>query len=99
MPKFLILWEILHEKSREDPTTTARTFGGLVERVKADISAGRMKEWGLFAEGGKGFLIAEGSEQEVYATILHYRPYTKFTLHQYLSVAEASNVTSSKYRE
>ncbi|MFQ5998773.1 MAG: hypothetical protein ACE5KO_05655 [Candidatus Bathyarchaeia archaeon] len=94
MPKFLILWEILHAKSREDPTTT-RTLDGLIERVKADIRAGRMKEWGLFAEGGKGFLIVEGSEQEVYATILHYRPYAKFTLHQYLSAAEASKVTKS----
>ena len=89
--KFLTLWELFSEKMPVDAEAFPRALRGLAQRVKQDIDGGKLREFGVFTEGGKGYMIAESSAKDLYATLLFYRRYSKLTVHSFISLEEVAD--------
>jgi len=49
-----------------------------LEMTKANIDTGSTKDWGVYAGGGEGYAIGEGSETEIYESALRFAPYFSF---------------------
>ena len=86
MAKFLLLWEIDMTKIPIDPKERLGGYSVLVNMVKNDYGKGKLKDWGEFSSLHKGYAIMEGTEEEVYADIMKYDPYVKFTVHPVVSI-------------
>ncbi len=59
--------------------------------VKKDFEGG-LRDWGLFAEGGAGYTIFEGTEQDIAQRLLKYYPYLKFKVYPVLSLEQAMEI-------
>jgi hypothetical protein len=57
-----------------------RLKGGLqmLEMVSGDLKAGLLTDWSITTDTGKGYAIAEGTETQLYESLIKYRPYTAF---------------------
>jgi hypothetical protein len=58
----------------------------LGEAVKAEMSSGKVTEWGSFCNGKDGYLFIEGTEQDVVSTMHKYTPYVAYELYPVLGV-------------
>jgi hypothetical protein len=58
----------------------------MCEAVKAEMSSGKITEWGNFCNGRDGYLIIDGTEQDVVSTMLKYTPHVAYELYPVLSV-------------
>ncbi len=87
MTKFLILWES-DNRVPVDPKERITNWTMLLNMVKDDFKSGGLTDWGEFAGGGRGYSIAEGTEQEIYMALSRYVPYVKFEVHPILSISQ-----------
>ena len=87
MTKFLILWES-DMRVPVDPKERITNWTMLLNMVKDDFKSGGLTDWGEFAGGGRGYSIAEGTEQEIYMALSRYVPYVKFEVHPILSISQ-----------
>lgn len=85
MTKFLIKWKT-ESFFNLPPEERLKLFIQMAESVKATIDAGTTKDWGIDAAGGSGYAIMEGTETEVYETLLKYRPYITFEVNPVISL-------------
>ena len=88
MTKFLILWESDMNRVPVDPKERITNWTMLLNMVKDDFKSGGLTDWGEFAGGGRGYSIAEGTEQEIYMALSRYVPYVKFEVHPILSMSQ-----------
>jgi len=56
----------------------------LMDMVKADLSSGKLKEWGTF-NGKDGYSIIEGTEQDVISGLLKFMPHVLYEVYPILS--------------
>ena len=61
----------------EKPEDRLKQFTTLMQTVQEDLKAGRMKDWGIFAEGVAGYAIVEGSETDLAMQSAKYTPYVE----------------------
>ncbi len=59
--------------------------------VKKDFEGG-LRDWGLFADGGAGYTIFEGTEQAIAQRLLRYSPYVKSKVYTVLSVEQGLEI-------
>jgi hypothetical protein len=85
MTKFLIKWkaESFYPPSKEE---RLKLWVSMAESTKADLDTGLMKDWGISVGSGEGYVIAEGSETEVWETCVKYRPYVRFEVTPVISI-------------
>lgn len=89
MTKYLILWNAVKAgvpEKTEDRSTQ------LLRMVQEDLKAGKMKDWGIFAEGGAGYAIFEGSETDLALEAGKYRPNIEGGVHTVLTVDQQMEV-------
>ncbi len=91
MTKFLTLWEMDTTKIPDKPKERIQNWTMLLNMVKKDFE-GRLQDWGLFAEGGAGYSISEGTEQDIALRLLKYYPYLKFKVYPIISVEQAMEI-------
>ncbi|MCJ7444248.1 MAG: hypothetical protein MUO26_06930 [Methanotrichaceae archaeon] len=87
MTKFLILWH--KNLIPEDPEKMAKQNLSLLEGVKAALKSGMLKDWGVYCDGYNGYVIAEGTEADIFATLLKWMPYILFDVHPVANVDQA----------
>ena len=95
MSKFLTLWETDNSKMPTNPDERAALFGKLTEMTKKMLDEGQIADWGIFAGGGAGYTISEGTEADVLKRILQFGPYVRFKVHPVLSIDELAQVMKS----
>jgi hypothetical protein len=92
MTKYFAKWWV--DSSRLPATLQENTEARvkMLEAVKADLSAGKMTDWGQFANGMAGYCIGEGSEEDVYALVYKYMPVIQFKVLPVLSADQSLNI-------
>ena len=95
MSKFLTLWEIESSKWPTDPNERAALIGKQMEMTKKMLDEGKITDWGIFAGGGGGYSIGEGTEADTFKRTMQFAPYIKFQVHPVLSHDEAAEVMKS----
>ena len=79
MTKFYVKWQLNPLSTPSDPEERAKLWVSMLEMVKADMLAGRIKDWGNCADGSGGYAIREeASEAEFFTSILKWMPYVTF---------------------
>ena len=58
----------------------------MLENVKADLKSGRFTDWGAYSEINGGYCVAEGTETDVFTSLLKWIPYVIFEVKPVLSV-------------
>ena len=91
MAKFLILWESDTTRMPESPEEQMVLFNRLMNMVDEDFKSG-MLDWGEFVGGGAGYVISEGTEQELALALMKYSPYMKFKVHPVLSASQVEEI-------
>ena len=95
MSKFLTLWESDSSKIPTDPNERAALFGKLMEMTKKMLDEGEVTDWGMFAGGGAGYTIGEGTQADVLKRTMQFAPYVRFKVHPVLSIDEVAKVMKS----
>jgi hypothetical protein len=90
MLKFYVRWRI----NPKQPIKTAEELEELellmLERVKANLQAGGLKDWGICVDGSGGYSVFEvASEAELFAYLRQSMPYVDFDVRQVLTVEQA----------
>ena len=86
MPRFLVLWTMVNARVPDAPEDAMKLFTQLTQMVQEDLKAGKMKEWGVFAEGGRGYAIFEGNEVDLAWETGKYTPYVELEARIFLTV-------------
>ena len=73
MTKFFMKWWV-DAKIPDTPQEGIKRMLKMLEMTKAELSAGRLTEWGQFSNGREGYAITEASAEDLCATMLKYRP-------------------------
>jgi hypothetical protein len=95
MPKFFNKWQTNPLAFPNDPAAIMKINMALLEMVKADFKSGKLKDWGVTADGINGYAIAECSEAEIFVMMLKYSPYIIseikpiFTVDESIEIAKA----------
>jgi hypothetical protein len=95
MSKFLTLWEVDNSRWPSDPKERATLIGKQLEMTKKLLDEGQISDWGVFAGGGAGYSIGEGTEADTLKRTMQFAPYIRFKVHPVLSVAEAAGIIKS----
>lgn len=58
-----------------------QAYAPMAQMVKQDMKSGLIEEWGAYLGEGRGFGLAEGSEEAVDKMAQRYIPFVRFTTH------------------
>ena len=86
MSKVLILWKGVNARVPADPKEAMKLFSFLTQTVQEDLKSGKLKDWGVFAEGSEGYAIYEGNEIDLAMEVGKYTPFIEFEARMVLSV-------------
>jgi len=85
MTKFFVKWWTDSSRLPASPQEAMELRLNLIGMVKADLSSGKMTEWGTFSNGKDGYVIIDGTEQDVLSTMLKYAPSVWYEVYPVLS--------------
>ena len=72
MTKFITLFELDRTRIPDSPEEQMQYFTMLQDMVKEDMKNGRTRDFGAFVGDLGGFIIREGTEQEIEMEIIKY---------------------------
>jgi len=79
MPKFYVKWQLNPLMIPPTPEERAKLWLSLLEMIKADMKAGKVKDWGNCCDGSGGYAIREeANEADLFAAMLRWVPYVSF---------------------
>lgn len=96
MTKFLTLWEIDRSKIPDSPEEQLQYWTMLLNMIKEDMKNGKTIGFGEFVGGFKGYVIREGTEQEIHMEISKYAKFTNHKTFPFLEVNELEEMLKSK---
>jgi len=91
--KFFMKWWVDSAKIPDTPQEGMKLRLKMLEAVKAELSAGRFTEWGQFSNDGEGYAITEASEEDLFATMLKYRPVIAYKVFPVLNADQSIEAT------
>jgi len=87
MPKFYMKWRPEVTQFPSKPEDMFKLGCSLCGMVKADLKAGRLKDWGVDPSGWSGYAVSEGlSETELSVALQKYAQYIHFEITPVLTV-------------
>ena len=87
MPKFYVKWHMDPTKTPADPEEMVKGWLLMAEMVKADMKAGKVKDFGVAAGGADGYAIREeASEADLFTALLKWMPSVQFEVTPVLAV-------------
>jgi len=86
MTKFLTLWKLDRTRIPDSPEEQMQYYAMLLNMIKEDMKNGRTIGFGAFVGGFKGYVIREGTEQEIHMEILKYSKFTKYKTFPFLEI-------------
>ena len=91
MAKFFVKWKMDPARISSDPEERVKSWLLMAEMVKADMKAGKVKDFGIAAGGGWGYAIREeASEAELFTALLKWSPFIGFEVTPVLTVEQAA---------
>jgi hypothetical protein len=85
MTKFHIEWK-QSSKIPEDPVKLAKLYLSHMELVKADLKSGKLTDFGQYSNGSSGYALVEGTEIDVFTTLMKWLPYVEFDVKPIVNV-------------
>ncbi len=92
MTKFLTLWELDRTKIPENPEDLGKYFTMLLNMIKEDMQNGKTIGFGAFVGGFKGYVMREGTEQEVHMEISKYSTFTNHKTFPFLEIEQLEDM-------
>jgi hypothetical protein len=89
MTRYHISWKLNPNLIPADPEQRGKMWLRLMEKVKAELDAGRMADWGIAADLSGGYSIRESDEQALLLAINAFTPYIITDVKPVLSVHPA----------
>ena len=87
MSKFYVRWQTNPQMIPSIPEERRKVLLSLLEMVKQDIKAGKIRDWGNVPGESAGYLIMEeASETDLLASLLKFMPYVGFEVKPILNV-------------
>lgn len=87
MSKFYARWQTNPQMIPSIPAERRKLLLSMLEMVKQDIKAGKMKDWGNVPGESAGYCIMEeASETDLLAGLLKFMPYVTFEVKPILAV-------------
>ncbi|MCX6682707.1 MAG: hypothetical protein NTY71_06970 [Methanoregula sp.] len=75
MTKYPVRWQVIPQMIPADPEQRVKLWVSLLEKVKADVDARGITDWGLFADASGGYTIRETDKETLCAAIIKMNPY------------------------
>jgi hypothetical protein len=94
--KFMTLWEVDRSKIPDSPEEQVQYWTMLLNMIKEDMKNGKTIGFGEFVGGFKGFVIREGTEQEIHMEISKYAKFTNHKTFSFLEVSDLEEMLQSK---
>ena len=88
MTKFLTLWELDRTRIPDSPEDQMQYFTMLMNMIKEDMKNGKTIGFGAFVGGFKGYVIREGTDQEIHMEILKYSKFTNHKTFPFLEISQ-----------
>lgn len=85
MTKFHVEWK-QSSKIPEDPVKLAKLYLSHMELVKADLKSGKLTDFGQYSNGSSGYILMEGTENDVFTTLMKWLPYVEFDVKPIVNV-------------
>ncbi len=85
MTKFHIEWK-QSSKIPDDPVKLAKLYLSHMEQIKADLKSGKLNDFRQYSNGSSGYLLIEGTENDVFTTLMKYLPYVEFDVKPIVNV-------------
>jgi len=92
----MTLWEVDRSKIPDSPEEQVQYWTMLLNMIKEDMKNGKTIGFGEFVGGFKGFVIREGTEQEIHMEISKYAKFTKHKTFPFLEVSELEEMLQFK---
>jgi hypothetical protein len=90
MSRYFVKWLMDPTKTPVNPEEMVKGWLAMAEMVKADIAAGKIKDFGIAAGGGWGYAVREeASEAELFTALLKWSPFIGFEVTPVLTVEQA----------
>jgi hypothetical protein len=89
MSRFYVKWNLTPSATPADPEQRVKLWMSMLEMVKADMKAGKLKDWGMCNNGDNGYAIyEETNDADLFANLLRWMPYVTFDAKPVLTVDE-----------
>ena len=85
MGRYLATFEANDSFLPSDPKEIGALMSKMAEITKQSMKEGKTTDWGMFLGGGKGYIIFEGTAQEMLQEAQKYAPYVLFHVQEVLS--------------
>ena len=95
MGKFLTLYELDRTRIPDSPEEQVKYYAMLQSMIKEDMKNGRTREFGAFVGGFKGFVIREGTEQEIEMEITKYAKFTNYKTYPFHDISQLEEIINS----
>ena len=92
MTKFLTLYELDRTRIPDSPEEQLQYYAMLQSMIKEDMKNGRTREFGAFVGGFKGFVIREGTEQEIEMEITKYAKFTNYKTYPFHDISQLEEI-------
>jgi hypothetical protein len=89
MPKFLIEWKGNVSLNSEDYANLPKITLSLLEMVKTGVKSNKITDWGAYCDLRTGYMIIEGTQDEIMPELLKYTPYVLFDVKPVINVDQA----------
>lgn len=86
MPKFFIEWEGNVSLNSEDYANLLKKTLSLLEMVKAGMKSHKITDWGAYGDLRTGYMIIEGTQEEIMTELLKYTPFVLFDVKPVVNV-------------
>ena len=78
MTKWYVEWKLTEQYWSLSDAERLKVGLQMLEMVNMDFQAGLIKDWSITTDTGKGYNIAEGTETQLYESLIKYRPHVTF---------------------
>jgi len=95
MAKYLLLWEGDNARIPVDPKERGAGYKLMLAMVKQGIQKGIVKDWGCFIGENNGYVVAEGTEEEIGNMAEQYVPFCTMKAHAVASVSQADELVKA----
>ncbi len=92
MTKFLTLWELDRTRIPDSPEEQMQYYAMLQNMIKEDMKNGKTIGFGAFVGGFKGYVIREGTEQEIHMEISKYAKFTRYKTYPFLEIDQLDEI-------
>lgn len=90
MSKFYVRWQTNPQMLPSIPKERGKLLVSMLEMVKQDMQAGKVKDWGNVPGSYSGyFIMEEASETDLLAGLLRFMPYVTFEVRPVLTVDQS----------